>query len=300
MINWDDLRYLLASVRRGTYSGAAEELGVNRTTVARRINALETALGQQLLESSSDGLHASAAGKRLLQTASAMEKQLQASARDLDTATINAGPLRIAAPTGLGAEFMPELIQFCRLCSEIELELITVANPATLLSQRQADIGIVVSDQPPEHLKGTLLAQMQRAAYATPQYLDQYAAELPLHQHRWISWGRAMSNTLVARWMRSNLPADIDIAARVNSWTAMREAVAGGLGISYLWCFLADADPRLQQIRAPQSDLSTGLWLLHHEDVPPNQRMQAFQHTMAAPLARRAGTRNACNSLLVE
>lgn len=299
MINWDDLRYLLASVRRGTFSGAAEELGVNRTTVARRINALETALGQQLLESSGDGLHASAAGKRLLQTASAMEKQLQTSALDLDSAS-NAGPLRIAAPTGLGAEFMPELIQFCRHYSDIELELITVANPAALLSQRQADLGIVVSDQPPEHLKGPQLAQMQRAAYAAPQYLEQYAAELPLHQHRWISWGRAMSHTLVARWMRGNLPADIDIAARVNSWTAMREAVAGGLGISYLWCFLADADPRLQQIRPPQSALSTGLWLLHHEDVPPNLRMQAFQAAIAPMLAKRAAIPNALSNALLE
>ena len=287
-MDWDNLRFLLATARAGTFSGAASELQVNRTTVARRVANLEAAAGTPLFDPSSDGLRPTTAGKKLLQTARAMEQQIeQATSLLADASSGSAGPLRVAAPIGLGAEFMPQIIGFCQRYPDIELELLTVADPAQQVSERQADLALVVSNQPPEHLEGPLICELHRAVYAGLNYLDQHDAERPLHQHQWVGWGRIMANTLVAKWMKANLPADTRVTAQVNSWTAMKEAVAGGLGISQLWCFLADEDTRLRRLREPDDSLGMNRWLLGHQHIPPSQRMQALLDYLPATLARR-------------
>ena len=288
MFDWDDLRHFLATVRTGTYSAAGKELRVNRTTVARRVAALEEKLGCPLLEATLEGLRPTDAGKSLVVTAVEIEKQVQsASERLASEESTAAGTLKVAAPTGLGAEFMAEIAQFCHRYPNIEVELVTGANPAQLVSERKAEIGIVASNHPPEHLKGIAVGELKRAAYGGQQYLAAFPAETPLHQHHWVNWGRDMAQTLMSKWMYANLPEDIHVTALVNSWTAMREAVANNLGISMLWCFLADHDPRLLQIRKPEPGLSMGLWLLTHEDMPMNLRMEVFMETMPALLRQR-------------
>lgn len=288
MIDWDDLRYFLATVRAGTYSAAAAELGVNRTTVARRVANLERRIGHPLLEPATAGLAPSPTGRELLKTAQVIEKQVdEAGDRLARGGELAAGPLRVAAPVGLGPEFMAEIIAFARAWPQIDLELVTDPDPAYRVSQRQAEVGLVVSNHPPEHLLGPLVAELTRALYAAPVYLAEIPADMPLRHHRWVAWGRDMAQSLVATWMKANLPDDIAIGARVNSWTAMKEAVAGGVGVGYLWRFLAETDPRVVAIRSPQVGLSMGVWLLTHEDVPANRRVELFLETFPALLAER-------------
>lgn len=288
-MDWDNLRFLLATARAGTFSAAASDLGVNRTTVARRISNLEDAAGQTLLTPSNEGLKPTAAGKQLLNTAREMEKNIEQvnEALGKDSA---AGPLRVAAPIGLGAEFMPQLTSFCRANPDCELDLLTVANPSLLVSNRQADVALVVTNQPPEHLDGSLICDMQRAPYASSGYLKKLPGDTPLHHHQWVAWGRDMADTLAARWMAAHLPQETSITARVNSWTAMREAVSEGLGVSFLWCFLADEDARLERIRQPEPELSMSLWLVKHADIPANPRVAAFRNSFPELVKQRIET----------
>ncbi|MEH6604377.1 MAG: LysR family transcriptional regulator [Pseudomonadales bacterium] len=288
MFDWNDLRFLLATVRCGTFSAAGEELGVNRTTVARRVTNLEKKAAVRLLEPSSTGLKPTTAGRALIELAINMEKQVQQATDSFLSADYHAvGPLRLAAPTGLGAEFMPEIAQFCAAYPSIELELVTSSDPAALVSQRKADVCIAVSNHPPEHLTATVIGELKRALYGSTRYLKTIPANTALKQLNWVFWGKEMSHTLIAKWMQSHLPDDISIAARVNSWTAMREAISNDLGVSYLWCFLADEDTDLQQLRAPLAEVSMGLWLMVHEDVPVNARVEALLSGLPSLLKNR-------------
>lgn len=280
-LNWEDLRYFLASVEAGNFSEAALMLGVNRTTVARRIRALEQALDQDLF--GSDG-RPSEPGRKVLETA--RDIQLQLERLQATHGTEPSGALRVAAPQGLGAEFMPQLSRFCEAFPAVTLELVSDRDPEIALLERRADIAIAVSNHPAESLRGLALGELKRAPYASLEYLQGHAPKKKLAEHRWIGWGRAMSQTVVARWMQANLPESA-IGTEVNSWTSLREATRQGLGVAWMWCFLADEIPGLAPIRPPGPALSMGLWLLQHEDIPLTAAAQVFLEQMPTPLQRR-------------
>ncbi|MBN7796508.1 LysR family transcriptional regulator [Parahaliea mediterranea] len=290
MLNWNDLKYLLATVQAGSYNRAAEELGVNRTTIARRIAALEQQLDAPLLESGNGGYRLTEEGRLALDSARRFEQE----AHQLESRLTRGGgelrgSLRVAAPLGLGPEFMAELAAFGNAYPAVRVELINTQDPVSSLNQRQADVGIAVTHDLPDYLSGRRVAVLQRAVYASERYLADHPATLPLGEHRWIGWGREMAHTEVARWMQHHLPAQTAVGLRVNSWHALREAVRQGLGVSHLWCFLAGDIGDLRAITPVTRALDIGLWLCHHGEVRNNRRVSAFVDTLAPLLQRRAG-----------
>lgn len=287
-MDWDDLRHFLVAVQAGTLTRAAEALGVNRTTVSRRIAQLEQRMGTPLLEQGNAGYRPTATGRLVLESAHRMAEEAQRLQRQLQLPEAQlAGPLRIAAPIGLGPEFLPELALFTRIYPGIRPELITLQDPAAAVVHRKADVAIAVSNHPPEHLEGLRVARLERAVYASSDYLSEQPAGQALAHHRWVGWGRDMSHALATQWMRENLPQDVHIGAEVNSWTALREAVASGLGVAFLWCFLADEDTRLLRIRDPEPALGMDLWLLTHPGLPGNARTLCALQTLPGMLRAR-------------
>lgn len=288
MINWDDLKYLLATAQYGSYSLAARALQVNRTTVSRRVAALETQLGLPLFEQGPEGYKLTTTGQQVVASARYLEQEIDKLQYQAHSEGEQLkGSLRIAAPLGLGPEFMPELARFIKQYPGIKLELINTIDPMNSVNLRKADIGIGVCHQLPDYLQGSKVGDLQRAIYASNNYLKHKPASLELSEHDWVGWGDEMSHTEVARWMQSQLSTDTNITTRVNSWHALREATVHGLGIAQLWCFLAEGEKSLQQICAPTPQLSIGLWLFNHIDVPANARMQAFSQFMQQQLYRR-------------
>lgn len=290
MINWDDLKYLLATVQWGTYSLAARELGVNRTTVARRISTLEKQLGAALFEHTQDGYQLTEIGQQVLDSAQQLNREVgELESRVLKQEHQLTGALRVAAPLGLGPEFMPELADFSQAHPGIKLELINTVDPMASLNLRKADVGIGVSHQLPDYLSGHCVGELSRALYASKAYLKRNKANADFSQHLWVGWGKEMTNTLVAKWMQRNLPADVNIPIRVNSWHALREAVSGGMGVAHLWCFLAQGDKNLLRLRPPCAELAIDLWLFQHAEMPGNPRINAFMDTMQPALKARIG-----------
>lgn len=288
MINWNDLKYLLATVQAGSYSLAAIELGVNRTTVARRIEALEAQLGSPLLENSSTGYTLTEQGQQALKSARQLEEEINRLESQLTRGSeILRGSLRVAAPLGLGPEFMKELAAFSSQYPEIRIELINTLDPVSSLNQRTADVAISVGHELPEHISGNLIAELERALYASQSYLQQRPSSLKISRHRWIGWGKEMPHTQVAKWMQHNLESTTTIAGYVNSWHALRAAVEEGMGVAHLWCFLANDMPRVEKISEVSPELTIGLWLCHHKDVQNNRRVAAFIEMMNPLLKQR-------------
>ena len=290
MVDWDDLRFFIGAVRAGNYTSAADRLRVNRTTVGRRIGALEAGLGLSLFEQTPSGYRPTPAGRVVLECAEQIEREMERlTSRLAATEERVAGTVRVAISGEIGTEFMPELLTFRKSAPAIKLELLTARDAINSLLQRKADLGLCLVPYKPEHLRGIRVGELSQALYAARGYVEgrEFA------DHEWIGWGKDMTHSAAARWMKANLPDTATISAEVNSWDAFKEAVLCGLGVGHMWCFVADREPGLVRIREPEPDLSLELWLLVREDVPPDAHTNALMSFLAPALAARIGGRPA-------
>src|SRR5882757_4174805 len=126
MSDWDDVRYFLAVARGGSVRAAAERLGVNHTTVLRRIAQLEERMGAQMFEKLPSGYRLTAAGEEVLEFA----EQMEASSNRLETRIFGRdqsvrGRLRVTlAPTLATHLLMPDFADFAHLHPEVEIEIL--------------------------------------------------------------------------------------------------------------------------------------------------------------------------------
>src|SRR3546814_13831951 len=67
MVDWDDVRYFLAVARGGSVRAAAERLGVNHSTVLRRVAQLEERLGARMFKKLRSGYRLTAAGNEVVE-----------------------------------------------------------------------------------------------------------------------------------------------------------------------------------------------------------------------------------------
>src|SRR6218665_1754925 len=106
-VNWDDVRLFLAVARSGQFLAAARGLGVNHATLARRVSALETALGTQLFVRRPQGCEMTEEGERFLAAAERMETEMLAAQASLGrTDQAISGTVRVGAPDGFGVSFL--------------------------------------------------------------------------------------------------------------------------------------------------------------------------------------------------
>jgi DNA-binding transcriptional LysR family regulator len=290
MLDWNDLKFFIAAVRAGNYSNAAHRLKVNRTTIGRRINALEIELGLSLFEQTPSGYRPTGAGRAVLECAEGIEREIERLNERLATPHERlGGTVRIAVSGEIGTEFMGELLDFRKSDPDIKLELLTARDAVTNVLQRKADLGICLVPYRPENLRGIRIGALPQALYAARRYIDALSPNKAFADHDWIGWGKEAANSASARWLKANLPDAAKISAEVNSWDAFKEAVLCGLGIGHMWCFVADREPSLLRIRDIEPELSMELWLLVRDDVPPDSRTKRLMEFLAPAMARRIG-----------
>lgn len=289
MLDWDDLKFFITAVRAGNYTAAARRLRVNRTTVGRRVNLLEAKLGIALFEQTPTGYRPTPAGRAVLETAERIEQEMERLNQRLARPEERLpGTVRVAISGEIGTAFMAELLAFRQEAPDIKLELTTARDALTTLMQRKADLGVCLVSHQPEHVRGIRIGLLEQALYASRLYLERHPAVGRRPPARdWIGWGKEAVNTASARWLRANLPDTATVSAEVNSWEAFTEAILCGLGVGYLWTFVGENDPNLVRIGDVQPDLSTELWLLVRDDVPPDSRTQALMQFLAPALAER-------------
>ena len=145
MIDWDDVRYFLAVARGGSVRAAAGRLGVNHSTVLRRIAQLEERLGAHMFEKLPSGYRLTAAGEEVLELAN----QMEASSHQLETRVFGRdqsvrGLLRVTLTPPLANHLlMPDFTDFARLHPDIEMEILSSGELANL-TNREADVAIRV------------------------------------------------------------------------------------------------------------------------------------------------------------
>jgi len=115
MLDWNDLRYLLAIAREGSTLAAAKALGVSQPTVQRRLTALEERIGRKLVELHPTGYRLTELGKVLFPHAIDVECAVEAFQRQVMSAGEEVtGTLRVTCPEGLASRFLAPLIELFR------------------------------------------------------------------------------------------------------------------------------------------------------------------------------------------
>jgi len=172
-MNWDDMRLFLAVARTGSISGAAKQLGVQHSTVSRRMRQLEEKLGARLIERKQTGYELTPSGARIKLAAERIESEVLAVDGELlgkDTSLL--GPLRVTAINNMASSvLMPMFSSFSQQHPEVELHII-VSNTDASLPQREADIAIRLTNTPGDTLIGTRMVTVASTIYGSRDYLE--------------------------------------------------------------------------------------------------------------------------------
>lgn len=277
-INWNDLRYILAISRGRTLAAAARLLGVNDTTVARRLVAMQEAIGMRLYQRLTDGtLQLTTAGERAALHAEKIEREIGALTGALSgTDDIISGTVRVTSvPIIVNHMLVPAAHILLKRYPQVRLEFVGDARDLSL-TRREADLALRLARPKTGGAKVTArrVGTLCYAVYASASYSVHDATMLP-----WVTYDEAMAHLPQARWIAvTAVQNDERIAAvRVNDAEGLLEAVVAGLGRSLLPCIVADADARLRKFdikrRAPL--LTRELWLLTHSDLRNLGRIEA-------------------------
>jgi len=296
--DWNDLRYFLALSRAGTMAGAARTLGVNQTTVFRRLNAMEDRLGVRLFERLPNGYLPTAAGESLLPDAERVEEVVTAAELRLAGEDLRpSGTIRLTTTEDLMVAFLqPHIAGFRRQYPEIRLEVV-VGNLLFDITRREADIAIRPTARPPEHLVGRNLGAIGWAVYGSRAYLRAHgipAEPAQLADHAIVSADETLAGIDATRWMMRQA-GDRQVVFRSDSLLVQLGAVRAGMGLAILPCFLGDAERRLQRVLQPMNPADTGgCWLLTHPQLRQVARIRAFMtyiaDAVAGDRARLAGS----------
>jgi len=299
--NWDDLRYFLAIARTGTLSGAARQLGVNHSTVFRRLGGLEETLGARLFDRLPNGYALTTVGEEMLTIATRIEDDVlaldrQVLGRDLELT----GTIRMTTVDEIATILAPDLKRFHDKYPGIELEVI-VEQRLLSLSRREADVAIRAGSRPTEpDLIGKRLLASAAGFYAARDYFKDRPVPhsiADLAGHDFVAPAASMPHFFSSQWIAENVP-DAKITYRSNTMLGQRAGVEAGFGIGILPCSVADCVPDLVRVRPSDIDVSPsgGIWLLYHADLRQTARVRAFIDHVSAAVQRHAdlflGTRS--------
>jgi DNA-binding transcriptional LysR family regulator len=261
--DWDDFRYFLALIDAGTLSGAARVAGVEHTTVARRIDALEGALAVKLFDRFPKGWSLTAAGKALVPHARKMEDSLHGVMRAASGAATLTGTVRVSAPPALAAYLLaPRLKAALHRLPGIEVDLRGEARQTDLM-RREADIALRYNRPTAPGLAVRALTNLDFHLYASAAYLASRTPE----QWEFIAYDELMQDTPQQQWLEK-IRAGRRYCLRSNDLGALFHAAVAGCGVTVLPSyFLAMQGGDLVAVASPACPVRRKLWIVMHEDV---------------------------------
>lgn len=280
MFDWNDLRYFLAIARGGSIGIAAKALGVNESTVQRRLRALEAALDRSLAERQAGGYRLTAHGQQLLAHAEQVEASvntLQRQSATLDNPTT--GLVKLTSHVTVGQRIIRSgfLDRFHSGHPGITVELI-MEQRALNLSKGEADIAIrggTLADDPA--LVGRKIAEVPWGIYASHSFVERHGrpcTPADIDTFSIVELVDEIKTLPAARWMKTHAPT-ARIAARCSNVPSIHLAIKSGAGIAPLPSVYAAADKELVCVLGPLPELNYPMFLLTHRDLRKIPRVDA-------------------------
>ena len=282
--DWNDLRFFLALIDAGTLSGAARALGVEHTTVARRIDALEAPLKMRLFDRFPKGWSLTPAGTALVPYARRLEDDMHALMRIATGSATLSGVVRISAPPALAAYLLaPHLRVTLRRLPDIEIELLGEAREADL-TRRDADIALRFRRPTAPGLVVRRLATIQYSLFAHARYLAESAPQ----QWEFLGYNDSLRDTPQQQWL-DKIKGERRYCLRTNDLGALFLAAAAGTGVTVLPDYLGRQNPELVRIESASCPIKRKLWMVMHEDVRRSAPVRAIADEIIALFGAELG-----------
>lgn len=291
-LRWDDLKVLLAVHRGGSFKRAAEGIGLNISTVSRRILALEARVGAQLFERTPEGARPTAAVDLLLPHAEAVERAALGFAQGLDGFEVEPeGVVRITAPPGLVDAFLaPALVELVEAYPRLRLRLQSSIRYVDL-SRFEADLALRTTRPTAGDFVAARLGSHGWCVAASPAHAAKLRTLRDPDATPWVTWGEELRHLPDAQWVAANVRPE-GVVLEANSMTAQIEAVRAGLGAIVVPLPYADL-PGLQGVRcavAIERSLAAlpdgALWLVGHRSLRDVPRIAAVWAWLKARFER--------------
>ncbi len=260
----DDLLVLLAVGRTGRFTSAATALGLNHTTVSRRIAALERDLGGRLLARSSGGWELTPLGREALQAAERLEAVMRELTREPGSSLVLDDVVRMSATDGFSAYVAgPAAARLRRRHRDLAVEIVTATRRA--LQQRTGlDIEIVVGEPQVHRAEANHLAPYVLGLYASRAYLDLHDPPTSLDEvaeHGLVYFIDSMLQVDDLDVARSFVPSMRDAVTSTNVFVHV-EATRAGAGLGLLPCFMADRHDDLVRLLPAAVDIQLDYWMV--------------------------------------
>ena len=278
--DWDDLRHLLAVARHGSTLAAGRALGVDQSTVQRRLVELERRIGQSLVQRQPTGYRLTEFGKEMLPFAETVEHAVLAFERQLQTLGTEAtGVIRMTCPEPIVNRITQTglLDRFHAKHPALRVQFV-MSDKYLDLSQGDADVALRSGDTDDGELVGRKIGDSVWAVYASKTYIERHgrpASIDDLASHALVGFDDTMAKHRIAQWLRKVAP-DASLAARSNSVLGLIYSVKAGIGVGPLPVPLGDAEPDLVRVLEPVAEL-TRIWrLLTTRELRRTPRVCAF------------------------
>lgn len=265
-MDWDNLRYFLELSRAGKLTAAARHLGVDHTTVSRRVQALEKSLGRPLFIRSGAGYTLAEAGRRLLAQVEAMESAFLAIEQEEGESVAGgiSGLVRIGATEGYGVELLAgQLATLSKRHPHLGIDLLAVPRMVRL-ARHEADIVITLERPERGPYIITKLTDYTLRLYAAPEYLERHPpirSREDLREHTFVSYIEDLLYSKELHYL-DEIGRPKQIFLRSTSILAQQNAAIAGAGIAILPSFSARKVEGLVEVLADQVEFVRTFWML--------------------------------------
>jgi DNA-binding transcriptional LysR family regulator len=268
-MNWDDIKFFVAVAKTEKMIDAARSLGVDTSTVSRRIYRLEKSLNAQLFERTMGGHILTAHGRLMAKATKPIEQQMQSITKALfDKNLEETGTVRIGTTEAFGSFFLSgQTSEFQKVYPNISIELLPMPR-FVKVTTLEADLSISVEKPDSESLIVSKLCDYRLKLYATKSYLSQHACIKKiedLRKHSLVSYIPNLTFSDQLLYLNDILPHPSPVFSST-SVLAQHTAVINNLGLAILPCFLADCSPKLVPVLKDKINIVRTFWLIAHPE----------------------------------
>jgi DNA-binding transcriptional LysR family regulator len=280
MFDWNDLRHLIAVSRHGSTIAAAKVLGLNQSTVHRRLVELERRTGIGFVKRQRTGYRLSELGETLFEDVLAVEAAVDTLERKIASLKLDLkGTIRLTCPEPVVPRIAASglLEHFHALYPALSIEFVT-SDRYLDLAKGEADVAFRSGEPVDEQLVGRKICDSVWAVYASKSYVQQHGRPggvSELAEHSLIGFDGIMQNHRVAKWLPEAVPG-ARIVSRSSSMLGIVSSVKAGIGLAPLPTTLGDAEDELIQILPPVEELTRSWYLLTTSELRKSPRIAAF------------------------
>ncbi|MCQ2004529.1 LysR family transcriptional regulator [Rhizobium sp. NRK18] len=271
--DWSDLQTILAIATEGTLSGAARRLGLNQSTVSRRLQAVEQSLNRQLFLRANDGrLVANQTGEALAQAAGKM----QACVEEANAVVAGSSmPLRIATCEILASRFAAPMLAAWSEKSG-QAGDIAVHDNLFVVPDSEFEVMVTPLDSAPADMVGRRVGTLDWNLYATSAYLAEKPIDQPLQNldgHRVIRASGSLEEIGAFRWLSG---FGGSVAFTSSSVFSQRDFALTGKAVAMLPETVAELTPALKQLPTAVDGPVSEVWMVARKSVAGQPRVRAF------------------------